>query len=63
MIKVICFVRVSTTQQDYEAQKKAVYQEALKEYQPSEIQIVEGKESASKLSIENRNTYILCHSH
>lgn len=56
MIKVICFVRVSTTQQDYDAQKQAVYQEALKEYQASEIQIVEGKESASKLSIENRNT-------
>ena len=32
MIKVICFVRVSTSQQDYDAQKQAVYQEALKEY-------------------------------
>jgi len=57
MKKCICFVRVSTTQQDLEAQKNEVYQAALSDgYSEDEISIVEGKESAIKLKEEKRET-------
>ena len=55
--KCICFVRVSTIQQDFEAQKNEVYQAALSDgYKKEEIAIVEGKESAIKLKEEKRET-------
>ncbi|GEM_PF-2233443 len=55
--KCICFVRVSTIQQDLEAQKNEVYQAALSDgYSEDEISIVEGKESAIKLKEEKRET-------
>lgn len=59
MIKCICFVRVSTAQQDFEAQKEAVIRAAIADgYKKSEIKVVEGKESAIKLSEEQRKTLI-----
>ena len=55
--KCICFVRVSTSQQDLEAQKNEVYQAALSDgYSEDEIAIVEGKESAIKKKEEERET-------
>ena len=55
--KCIILVRVSTTQQDFEAQKNEVYKEALKDgYKKEEIAIVEGKESAIKKKEEERET-------
>ena len=57
MKKCICFVRVSTTQQDLEAQKNEVYQAALSDgYKKEEIEVVEGKESAIKKKEEERET-------
>ena len=57
MKKCICFVRVSTSQQDLEAQKNEVYQAALSDgYKKEEIEVVEGKESAIKLKEEKRET-------
>ena len=55
--KCIILVRVSTSKQDYEAQKNEVYKEALSDgYSEDEIAIVEGKESAIKLKEEKRET-------
>ena len=55
--KCICLVRVSTTQQDLEAQKNEVYQAALFDgYKKEEIEVVEGKESAIKKKEEERET-------
>ena len=55
--KCICFARVSTNQQDLEAQKNEVYQAALFDgYKKEEISIVEGKESAIKKKEEERQT-------
>ena len=55
--KCICFARVSTNQQDLEAQKNEVYQAALFDgYKEEEISIVEGKESAIKKKEEERQT-------
>lgn len=55
--KCICLIRVSTLQQDFEAQKKEVVRVAKADgYKDSEIAIVEGKESAIKLKEEQRET-------
>lgn len=55
--KCIILVRVSTIQQDLEAQKNEVFKEALSDgYKKEEIAIVEGKESAIKLKEEKRET-------
>lgn len=55
--KCICLIRVSTLQQDYEAQKKEVVRIARSDgYKNNEIAIVEGKESAIKLKEEQRET-------
>lgn len=55
--KCIILVRVSTVQQNFEAQKNEVYKEALKDgYKKEEIAIVEGKESAIKKKEEERET-------
>lgn len=55
--KCIILVRVSTNQQDFEAQKNEVYKEALSDgYSEDEIAIVEGKESAIKKKEEERET-------
>ncbi len=55
--KVIVLVRVSTALQDLEAQKKEVIANAIADgYKLSEIQVVEGKESAIKLAEEQRET-------
>ena len=56
MKKCICFSRVSTVQQDLEAQQSAILKVALKDYKSSEIISVSGKESAIKLSEEERQT-------
>ena len=57
MKKCICFLRVSTQQQDLEAQRKAVMKEILHDgFKPSEIETVEGKESAIKLEESERKT-------
>lgn len=57
MKKVILFARVSTSQQDLEPQVKAVKQAILSDgYTASEIVVVQGKESAIKLSEEQRQT-------
>lgn len=55
--KVIVLVRVSTAAQDLEAQKKEVIANAIADgYKRSEIEVVEGKESAIKLDEEQRET-------
>lgn len=55
--KVIVLVRVSTALQDLEAQKKEVIANAIADgYKLSEIEVVEGKESAIKLAEEQRET-------
>lgn len=57
MIKCICFARVSTQQQDLTAQVADVKRAAIYDgYLESEITVVEGKESAIKLSEEERQT-------
>lgn len=57
MKKVICFCRVSTTQQDLEAQRAEVVKQILKDnFKGNEILFVEGKESAIKLDEEERVT-------
>lgn len=57
MKKVICFSRVSSYHQDLTAQRKEVFEAAIKEgYKKSEILEVSGKESAIKLDIEERET-------
>lgn len=55
-IKCICFSRVSSSHQDLDAQRAAIMAAASKEYKPNEIVEVMGKESAIKLSEEQRNT-------
>lgn len=57
MKKVICFLRVSSNSQDLEAQRVAVMK-AIKhdEFKASEIETVEGKESAIKLEESERKT-------
>lgn len=54
--KCICFSRVSSYRQDLEYQRNEVKTEALKTYKLSEIIEVTGKESAIKLSEEQRQT-------
>lgn len=54
--KCICFSRVSSYRQDLEYQRNEVKNEALKTYKSSEIIEVTGKESAIKLSEEQRQT-------
>ena len=57
MKRVICFCRVSTTQQDLEAQRAEVVKQILKDnFKGNEILFVEGKESAIKLDEEERLT-------
>lgn len=57
MKKVICFCRVSSKKQDLEYQRKEVMKAILHDgYKESEIAVVEGKESAIKLSIMQRET-------
>lgn len=53
----ICFLRVSTVQQDLTAQRESVVSAAVADgYKKSEIAVVEGKESAIKLKEEQRDT-------
>ena len=55
--KVIAFIRVSTNQQDYTAQREKVISEILHDgYKEDEIKVVEGKESATKKDITERKT-------
>jgi DNA invertase Pin-like site-specific DNA recombinase len=54
--KCICFQRVSSYRQDTEPQRIAVHNAALKDYKESEILEVTGKESAIKLTEEERVT-------
>ena len=55
MKKVILLVRVSTKYQDYKAQKKELIDFAKRDgYKVSEMEIIEDKESATKLSDEER---------
>lgn len=54
--KCICFQRVSSRRQNLEAQTIAVHNAALKDYQEDEILEIQGKESAIKLSEEERVT-------
>lgn len=57
MKKVILFARVSTLQQDLEPQVEAVKKAIIYDgYKPSEIVVVQGKESAIKLKEEERQT-------
>ena len=50
--KCICLMRVSTEQQKIEGQKEKVISAAISDgYQLEEIAVVEGKESARKVSI------------
>ena len=57
MKKVICFARVSTIQQNLDAQLEAVKNAAISDrYTEDEILIVQGKESAIKLDEEQRQT-------
>ena len=56
MIKCLCFMRVSSLKQDLTAQRKAVLSAARKDYSPSEIIEVQGKESAIKLDEMERQT-------
>jgi DNA invertase Pin-like site-specific DNA recombinase len=56
MKKVILLVRVSTIYQDYEAQKQQLIDYAIKDnYSIDEMVIIEDKESATKLSEEERH--------
>lgn len=55
MDKCICFNRVSTVSQDIEQQKDIVYNECIKDgFLPENIIIISHKESAIKLSIQER---------
>ena len=55
--KCICFIRVSSQQQMLEGQKEKVVAAAIADgYQPDEIAVVEGIESAIKLKEEKRET-------
>lgn len=57
MKKVICFARVSTTQQDLEPQIEAVKKQIIADgYTEEQIIYVQGKESAIKLDEEQRQT-------
>lgn len=57
MKKVICFARVSTTQQDLQAQLDAVKTYAYSDgFTDEDILVVQGKESAIKLDEEERQT-------
>lgn len=55
-IKAIVFTRVSSLTQSLEDQQQTVMKEALKDYDKNEIKIIEGKESAVKLTEEKRTT-------
>jgi DNA invertase Pin-like site-specific DNA recombinase len=55
-IRCIVFSRVSSLQQDLEGQIKEVMKNALKDYAKDEIIVVEGKESASQLEEDQRQT-------
>ena len=55
-IKAIVFTRVSSLTQSLEDQQQTVLKEALKDYERNEIKIIEGKESAVKLTEEKRTT-------
>lgn len=55
-MKAILLVRVSTQVQDLNQQRQVVYNEAIKDgYTPDNIIVIEDKESASRLSEEERN--------
>lgn len=55
--KVIALIRVSTQQQDFQAQKEAVIREIIHDgYKEEQIKIVEGKESAIKNDEQHRET-------
>ena len=57
MKRVICFLRVSTVQQDLEPQRVAVVREIIHDgFTEDEIEFVEGKESAIKLEETERKT-------
>ena len=57
MKKVICFLRVSTTQQDLEQQREKVVSAIVRDgYKKTDIVFVEGKESAIKNDEEERIT-------
>lgn len=57
MKKVVCFLRVSSVQQDLDTQRKAVIEAIRKDgYRLSEIAVVEGKESAIKNDEMQRQT-------
>lgn len=57
MKKVVCFLRVSSVQQDLDTQRKAVLEAIRKDgYRLSEIAVVEGKESAIKNDELQRQT-------
>lgn len=56
MKKAIIFLRVSTQKQTLEQQQEVMLQQALKDYKESEIIIIKGKESASKLDADERKT-------
>lgn len=55
--KVIAFIRVSTHQQDFTAQREKVINEILRDgYTKDDIKVVEGKESATKTDYSERKT-------
>lgn len=55
--KVIALIRVSTQQQDFQAQKEAVIREIIHDgYKEEQIKVVEGKESAIKNDEQHRET-------
>lgn len=55
--KCICFARVSSSRQDYQAQINAVKKAAIADnYKEDEIEVVVGKESAIKKTEEERQT-------
>lgn len=56
MIRSIIFVRVSTEQQTLEQQESVMMEIALRDFKKSEILIIKGKESASKLDKDQRQT-------
>lgn len=58
MIKVICFVRVSTTQQDFEAQKKA-YKDFNNLDEATKKNVIDKMIEKILTKRENKNEYIL----
>ena len=61
MKQILALLRVSTLQQDLDAQKEAVTRAIIHDgYTVDEIQFIEKKESAIKLKEEEREGLILC---